>query len=469
MAGLGLTDNSGDLNGLGINTDHEAKMALTQDSAKAGFTALVSEKGVYPNGDRLMKEFEVSEDFRLRVEGDNLWIADYPMGTAVNTRKMATVLTTQTLTVGGARYELNSSGITTINTGSMLLSKKFVPFFKANATYAEFAMNWTSDPVANWFAEWGLGNPSTAIAAITDGVFFQITAGQFRGVAINNSVMTYVDLGPLPDTAWVHDFVIEHNMGSVHFWHETKILGTITVPNTQFGPTAQSSLPLFARTYIAAIAPAVAIKIQCSALGASNGGADLNRLWPTIMSGMGNSSIQNPTGTAVGQTANYANITAPASATLANATAGYATLGGQFQFLAVAGAETDYALFAYQVPAGQTLVVRGIWIDTMNTGAVVAITATWLQWALGVGSTAVSLLTVDGPATKLPARIFLGNQVFPIGAVIGAQATVIDVNLDACLSVNSGEFLHVIVKMPLGTATASQIIRGGVGINGVFE
>jgi hypothetical protein len=223
------------------------------------------------------------------------------------------------------------------------------------------------------------------------------------------------------------------------------------------------------RTYNAAVAPPVAIKLQVSAIGASNGGADFNRLWPTVQSALGNSSIQVPTGAASGQTGNYANSAAPSSATLSNTAAGYTTLGGQFQFAAVAGAETDYALFGYQVQTGKTLIIRGIWIDTMNTGAAVATTATWLQWALGVGATAVSLATADAATTKSSARIPLGNQVFPIGAAIGAQATRIDVNLDAPITIQSAEFLHIILKMPLGTATASQIIRGVVGINGYFE
>lgn len=452
-----------------VNADREVLVAPTQVSEKSGFTSLVSEKGVYPDDSRYMKELECSEDYRLRAEVDTLWLTDYPLGSAVNTRKWKTVLTTQTLTIAGARYELNSSGITTVNTGSMLQSWRVVPFYKANSTYVEFNVNWTAAPVANWFAEWGVGNAATAIAAATDGVFFQITAGQFRGICRNASVETYVDLGPILKEGVVHDFVIEITQGVVHFWHEGDLLGSVTVPNAQFGATSQPTLPVFVRTYNAAVAPSVGIKLQCSAIQASNGGADVNRLWPTQQAGMGNSSVQAPSGSTVGQTGNYANSAAPASATLSNTAAGYTTLGGQFQFAAVAGAETDYALFGYQVPAGQTLVIRGIWIDTMNTGAAVATTATWLQWALGVGSSAVSLATAEGAATKAPARISLGNQVFPIAAAIGAQATRIDVNLDAPLVVNATEFVHVILKMPLGTATASQVVRGVVGINAYFE
>ena len=453
-----------------VNASRELLVAPTQDSAEAGFAALVSEKGIYPNETRLMKELECSEDYRLRTEHDSLWLTDYPLGTVVNTKKWKTLLSaSQTITIAGARYELNSSGLTTANSGSMLQSWRVIPFYKANTTYLEFNVNWTLAPVANWFAEWGASNAATAIAAATDGVFFQITAGQFRGVCRNASVETTVDLGTVPQEGVVQDFVIEITQGVVHFWHDSALLGSVAIPNAQFGATASPTLPVFVRTYNGAVAPSIAIKLQCSAIQASNGGADLNRLWPTQQCGMGNSSVQAPSGLTVAQTANYVNSTAPVAATLSNTAAGYTTLGGQFSFAAVAGAETDYALFAYQVPAGQTLVLRGIWIDTMNTGAAVATSATWLQWTLGAGSSAVSLATADGAATKAPARIALGNQVFPIAAAIGAQAVRIDVNLDAPLVVNSGEFVHVAVRLPLSTATASQVIRGSVGVNGYFE
>ena len=54
-----------------VNVDREILVAPTQDSSKAGFAALVAEKGIYPNGDRVMKELEASEDCRLRIESDN--------------------------------------------------------------------------------------------------------------------------------------------------------------------------------------------------------------------------------------------------------------------------------------------------------------------------------------------------------------------------------------------------------------
>lgn len=134
--------------------------------------------------------------------------------------------------------------------------------------------------------------------------------------------------------------------------------------------------------------------------------------------------IVNSSGGAAGITANSVNSTVPATATLSNTAAGYTTLGGQFVFAAVAGAETDYALFAFlnTVPTtgitGRNLTIRGIWIDTWNQVVAVATTPTVFQWYAAVGSTAVSLATVDGAATRLPKRIYIGSQSLVVGAAV---------------------------------------------------
>lgn len=188
---------------------------------------------------------------------------------------------------------------------------------------------------------------------------------------------------------------------------------------------------------------------------------DAAKPWPHALAALGQGSVVNPT-TALAQLANYANSAAPTSATLSNTAAGYTTLGGQFQFAAVAGAETDYALFAFTVPTGLKFVCTGVMIDTMNTGAAVATSATWLQWFLGIDGAAVTLAANNF-------RVALGNHVFPIAAAIGAQANVIRETFQAPHVTHSGRIFHVGFKMPLGTATASQVIRGTVRVEGYFE
>ena len=159
----------------------------------------------------------------------------------------------------------------------------------------------------------------------------------------------------------------------------------------------------------------------------------------------------------------WTNSAAAANATLSNTAAGYTFLGGRFQFVAVAGAETDYALFALAIPIPYSFYCTGVHINTMNTGAVVATTPTTLEWWIGNNTSAVSL------ATAGMLRRAIGSQSFAVGAVIGAVANDLDVTFNAPLMTNAGRFHHIILRMPVGTATASQVIRGSVDVRGYFE
>ncbi len=169
------------------------------------------------------------------------------------------------------------------------------------------------------------------------------------------------------------------------------------------------------------------------------------------------------------QLGNHANSTAPSAATLSNTAAGYATLGGKFGFAAVAGAETDYALFAYLVPTTHKLWIKGVAISAFNTGAAVATTAHTLEWALGLNSTAVSLATTDSSPVFGPRRLQLGAHHLATSAPIGAVFPEIVRKFDAPLLVEAGRYVHTILRMPVATATGSQVIRGQVAIDGFFE
>lgn len=169
------------------------------------------------------------------------------------------------------------------------------------------------------------------------------------------------------------------------------------------------------------------------------------------------------------QTANHANSTSPTSATLSNTAAGYTTLGGRYQFAMVGGAATDYALFAYQVPATARLVVKGIAISLVNTGAANATTASVFDWGIAVNSTAVSLATTDSGAVYGPRRRPLGTQALLITDAIGVVAPDIIRQLQEPMIVQPSRYLHVILQIPVGTATGSQVIRGDVMIDGKLE
>jgi hypothetical protein len=137
-------------------------------------------------------------------------------------------------------------------------------------------------------------------------------------------------------------------------------------------------------------------------------------------------------------------------------------MGWRWQFAAVAGAVTDYALFGVTIPAGSKFICEGIHIETYNTVVAVATTPTIFEWSMWFNSSAVSLATAN------IIRRQVGCQNFQIGAGVWACATPLDINFITPEVVESGRFLHVILNMPVWTATATEIFRGTVTIKGRF-
>ena len=236
---------------------------------------------------------------------------------------------------------------------------------------------------------------------------------------------------------------------------------TITVPITGQRLFSSSQSPVIARLYNTGSAPATAPQMFLTDFIALQLDMLTNKPYSDVMSSIARSSWESPfTGA---QLATWSNSAEPASATLSNTAAGYTTLGGKFQFAAVAGAVTDYALFGFQIPAPANLMITGIDIDTWNTVVAVATTPTLLVWALGFGSTAVSL------ASASIVRVPIGAQSFPVGEAAGAVAQRITKQFRTPISIGSARFVQVILRMPVGTATATEVFAGLVNIEGYFE
>lgn len=427
-------------------------------------------------GEMYLRSPETSTDYRLRVGIDSIWDEDEFNYVAHNSSKHKYTSNTLTMTWASGFLNTNGGSVTTTGTGCQIQTYRHFPLLSSSGLFVETAMALSAAMPTNVNIDFGLFLPAAASTSLPqDGVYFRMNSSGLIGVLNSNGTETTSSVMDFtPTVNRVYKFLITLTDSEVEFWIDDVLYAEIERQTGTGAPMYSGSAPFAIRHHHTGTASGV-VQAKFANYSISMADVDNVRLWASQQSGKGLSSIQGAGGMTQGQTANYTNSAAPSSASLSNTAAGYATLGGQFQFAAVAGAETDYALFAYLNTApttsitGRNLVVRGIWIDTMNTGAAVATTATWLQWSLGAGSTAVSLATGEGAAARAPRRIALGNQVFPIGAAIGAQATRIDVNLDAPVVVEPGTYLHVVVKMPLGTATASQVIRGMVGINGYWE
>lgn len=452
-----------------------------QSAATAGFQVLASE--VNPAGvgvGRVMKEVEASEDYRLRSGVDCPVFDEKFLGSALASFAWIQAVTTQTVAVSGGAVTLNASAITTLSTVSRVTSQQTVPQKSGAPTYYSWDYLYpAAAPVANTELEMG-AVIHTGVAVPTDGAFLRYTTtGTVDFVICYNSSETSTTI-TAPTGLVNHRCLISAYDDYVSLWIDDVLVARIDTPTGRASPFSAQALPLSFRFRNNSVAPSVAISPQIFAPAAQLGDTSVNVRTSAETSLLGGGmACQAQSGATQGSLANWANTAAPATATLSNTAGGYGTavLGGQFQFAAPAGAETDYALFGFQVPVvaalqhNKKLVITGINIGTWNTVVAVATTSTVLQWGLGFGSTAISLATTETVGTKAPRRVPVGVQWFAVGAAVGAAAEPINIQGGACpLGVAMpGEFVHVILKVPTGTATATEIFRGVIGLWGYWE
>jgi hypothetical protein len=448
-----------------VNADSELAVALTADPAKAGYVKLATTGYGQPL-------VSTVDGHLVTSGGEQVMFYDQVDGAALNSNLWVTSATTMTIAQAGGLITLNNSSITTVSTNASISSVKQVPLYGNIPTIVHFGAIPNNAGQANAVMEMGFGFVSAGTAP-TDGVFFRWTAaGEFVGVVNYGGVETTTAAMTAPVANEMHNFTILIDSGVVAFICGEQ-LQVLPFPASQPFPVSGARQPVFARVYNTASLPGVAPRLQVGRVMVLQGVIDMERPWATTLASMGRGAYQSPV-TTFAQLANHTNSAAPANATLSNTAAGYTTLGGKFAFAAVAGAVTDYALFGFQVPVGYQLVVTGVSVSTAVTGAAIATTPTLMEWAIGLNASAVSLATADGTNTWAPRRIPLGMQGFPLTAPtgpVGPGDVVPDLVRDftSPLVVDSGRFFHVILTVPVGTATASQVFRGAVHVNGYFE
>lgn len=389
-------------------------------------------------------------------------------GTTINLIRWNPIATTMASTQSSvAGLTLNSGNITTINTGYFLKSSRSI--LKTQRSPLHTKMRARLDRVNNSVMELGFGDATTFNGIHTTGAYWQVTSGGVvQPVLTFNSVdITGDNITGLLNTTDYFTFDVVVDDDSAIFYVQNTSTGiilsrqTIPLPVTAQRLFSASASYAFARLYNTGTAPASAPHLFLTDVYVAGLDVNHNKPWSHVMASIDRGHTSQVFSGA--QLAQWANSAAPANATLSNTAAGYATLGGLFSFAAVAGAVTDYALFGFQVPVPANLIITGVDIDVWNTGAAVATTPTVLAWALGVGSTAVSL------ATATVMRRGLGVQALPVATPIGGTAQRLSKQFDTPLNVSAGRFLHLILRMPVGTATASQVIQGMANFEGYFD
>lgn len=448
---------------------------MPQNPQNAGYGRMLSSSG---------DPIDVTENSYLKTSLATMSFYDQVDGNAVNSNLWNQFVSGMTIVQANGFIGLNAGQAITANAYAILSTIKTFPVYGTLPIVVSIVAKVLNVPESNATVELGILAAATN-GAPSDGAFFRWNAaGQFVCV-INNAgaesataslTGTFTDpdtlqtvvLPPTPNLTHLYEITVVED--SVIFSIDDVNIATVNTPSGQAYPFNAGRQNIGMRVYNGGSTPSLAPQLYLGNIVVAQDDLNQNRPWQEALAILGRGAYQSPI-TPFAQSANKVNSTAPTSATLSNTAAGYATFGGEFAFAAPAGAVTDYALFAFQVPTGYQLFLNSIAISIINTGAIGGLTGSVLRWALGLNSSAVSLATTDstGSGVWAPRRIPIGIQSLPISAAIGFMPTDISRRFDAPLIVDSQRYLHLILTIPVGLATVSQVIQGTWLASGVFE
>ena len=421
----------------------------------------------------ILRMIEVSRSGRIEPPNRRLLFAEYCEGATLNGQRWTTTASTMTAAQAGTTgITLNSGAITTTGTG-VALSSKWLHMRLATMPLA-FRMRAKSTAVANqeWLAGLFFQNTLNALnnfQSTDSGAMWKFgTDGSIKPslvvggteVALGSDVASAVGSNNCD-----YHVVLDDDRAIYQVFKSSD--GSLI--SRQVLKLADTAIRMITATHVYTYvrlrnntAPASAGQLFVSEIETCT--LEMNNvvIWDQQLAENAMAATINPTTYAQAQ--QFGNSAAPSSATLSNTASSYSTLGGLYQFAALAGANTDYCLFGFQVPLPYRLKIKGVHISAWNTGAANAATpATMLMWGLGLNGASANLGT-GGFIRRL-----LGQTTIPISAAIGAAAPDIDVPFPEPLTCEGGLFLSIILRVVAGAATASQIIQGLVDIRGVFE
>ncbi len=476
--------------GAPLDANGNVQVNLPAVDSQSGYVRMLAENDPGTiTGAALLRSPEVSEDYRMRVGLDTLLFTDNYNATAQNTSLYSYTFNTLTAAQSGngAVTFSNVQGTTSAH-GAFMRTFQYFPVIGTAPLAVEFTFGqFTSTLVSNELWLCGLGLPSAATTAPTDGVWFQLTSAGLIGVLAYNSVTTQTGvLLPIGSVVLgtIYKAVIVVGERELEFWWNDVLLGTIDVPSGNGQPFLQASLPVFMHKYnTGAVANTNTIRV--TDLTVTLYDIQTTKPWSAQMACQGMMAYQGQNGGTMGTTALYPNATAATTVTggaLSQTVAIATGLGGQAGIVAAVPG-IDGIVTAFQNPTGginqsaRNLVITGVRIDSCNIGAAVATTASVLSWSLAFGATGAAIPSLaqaesasfaTGTA-KAWRRIPLGMQSWVVGAAIGQGAEAIKIDFNAPVVVHPGQWVAVVAKFLVGTATASQVIWTTTSFNAYYE
>ena len=447
--------------------------------AAAGFCALVSEQDIGTiTGSRRMKALEATEDYRLRVGIDTLYLSEQFPGAALNSALWTAPVTTMTVTVNAGVVRLNAGLSVATGTVARVSSYRSFPVLATCELFGEIVGQFAQPPQIGNVTELGFGI-ATASAAPTDGAFFRVNAaGNLLCVVVNNSVETVsepINFAAVVGTALARHYVISVCDDRVKFWIDDNMVAAVDRPAGASTMVASANLPLLLRTLNSG-ATSAAQALSIGLVAVWQGDPQMSKPWSHVMAGAGATCHQGQTGGTMGSTALYTNnLAAGAGAAATNTLASLGVgLGGQFSLQPTLAAGTDGIIQSYQVPLGtaalpgKSAYITGVRIHGAVTTVLVGGPVIG-AWSLAFGHTAVSLATTETATSKAPRRVPLGIQVYATAAAVGVRDDrEIVARFDTPICVQPGEFIQLALKN-LGTVTSSGVITNLISFDGYME
>ena len=472
-----------------VDANFNLNVVPPKNITQTGFVGLagINDDGTFVAGGRQNRVY-VSEGNGLYAAAKNLLWDDTFNGTTQNTSKYKVAFTTMVPNASGGFLNLNSTGITTINTNSGIQTWKSFPIFAKAELKINISAQIPNGAQANQVIEWGAFQATlNAATAPTDGVFWRLNAaGELRGVINYNGTETQTVAITMPSNAVTHDWEITCQTNVVIFTIDGVMRGVINLTTdapTLGQPISAAAMPITARVYIGGSAPALGPQIKITDIFVSELGPDLSRSWATQKAGFGHMGYQGQNGGTMGSTSNLSNSALAAASALSNTAVGTgnpAGLGGYSHDLCTLAAGTDGLVTSFQNPVGsatqtpRNLIISGVWIhsvvDATLTGGPLA-----FLYSLAFGHTAVSLATAETASfatatTKAPRRIALGVEGCAAAAAAGTLLSPAGVfrQFSSPIVVAPGEFVAVVGRN-LGTVASAGSVVHAVGFDAYFE
>lgn len=484
----------GSVNEAEVNSSNQLKViaetdVVTNPGNVGALRAFAENDPGSKTGTAYLKSGEVSQDYRQRVGMDTVLFSYTFNATTQNTGLWKHAFTTMTMTQSAGFLNINAAGTSTVSGNyAFLQTWRYFPLIGTAPICVELTGAFTMLPQVNEVFLAGLG-VAVAAAEPVDGIWFELTSDGLKGCVRYNSgvtAKTTLITGANLATELILNanakYAIVIGEREIEYWIDDVLYGEQLIPTGQGQAFLSTSLPLFITKYNNALvgsSPNMIIKVGDVTVTLMD--IATNKTWAGQMAGtgLGLQTLDGGTFTNGAQQIQWANTTLPTAAAGTNTTAALgAFLGGIFQLNAAATSTTDIVISSYQNPLGnvnqtaRTMYLRGIQVDLVNAGAANSATVpTTYAVAVAWGSTAASLATTETASfatatTKIRRVQPIGVLTIPINAVVGQAApTTCQLDFEAPIVVNPGEFVGVIVKILSGAATASQVLQFVVSPN----